>query len=173
VLQCVRCVALQRAACVAVCCNGEVSVCVRWESVPQTTTQGAKKEATVDVLFLAVCHNAWQCVAAFCSVLQCVALQRVTVRCCMLHCANMCVRSPRISATKRYRRCQNRSYCGCLIFGQHAAICCSVLQCVAVYCSVLQCVAVCCSVFRCVEVFSSFEDVVWCSVHCTIHIIPL
>ena len=135
----------------------EISVCVRWESVPQTTTQGAKKEATVDVLFLAVCHNVWQCVAAFCSELQRVALQRIAVRCCMLHCANICVRTPRISATKRYRGCQNRSCCGCLIFWQCAAMCCSVLQCVAVYCSVLQCVAVCFGVLQCVAVCCACE----------------
>jgi len=33
---------------------------------------------------------------------------------------------------------------------QHAAECCSVLQCVTVCCSVLQCVAACCSVLQCV-----------------------
>jgi len=34
------------------------------------------------------------------------------------------------------------------VFGNCAAVCCSVLQCVAVCCSVLQCVAVCCSVLQ-------------------------
>ena len=80
-----------------------------------------------------------QCVAADCSVLQCVVIcsreflpaseienivQGVAVCCIVLHCV---------------------------------AMCCSVLQCVAECCSILWCVAVCCSVLQCFLIASAFR----------------
>jgi len=76
-----------------------------------------------------------QCVAVFCSGLQCFVcsvLQFVAVCCSVLQCVAVC--------------------CSVL---QCVAVCCSVLQCVAVCCSVLQCVAVCCSMLQCVAVCCS------------------
>jgi len=75
-----------------------------------------------------------QCVAACCSVLQCVA------------------------AAYHMNKSHHAGASRCRVF----AFCCSVLQCVAVCCSVLQCVAVCCSVFavRCSGI--SYEQVVSC-----------
>jgi len=77
-----------------------------------------------------------QCVAVWCTVLQCGAL------CCsVVHCVAV--------------------WCTVL---QCGAVCCSVVHCVAVWCTVVQCGAVCCSVVHCVAVrFGS--DTVMCGGH--------
>ena len=73
-----------------------------------------------------------QCVAVWCSVLQCVAV-------CSLICnsTDLSLSEPKV---------------------QCVAVCCSLLQCVAVCCRVLQCVAVCCSVLQCVSVCTLICD---------------
>jgi len=89
-----------------------------------------------------------QCVAVWCSwvavcrskasqarcVRMSVLLQRVAAYCSVLQCVAMCC-SVQIES-KSYAFCENV----CIV-----AACCSVLQCVAVCCSVLQCVEVWCS----------------------------
>jgi len=86
-----------------------------------------------------------QCVAACCSVLQCVAAVVVYVVSCHLVVWHDTSQLD-ISKRKLYMICQ------CV------AVCCSVLQCVAVCCSVLQYVAVCCSVLQRVAVFFLIES---------------
>ena len=80
------------------------------------------QQKTINLRYVAMCHNALQCVALCCIVSQCVA-----VSCNLLQCVAMC----------------------CIVF-QCFAVRCSVLWCVAVCDSVLQCVAMCCSVLQCV-----------------------
>jgi len=106
-----------------------------------------------------------QCIAACCSVLQCVATW-VSVNCSALHYAagSQSVWSPSLNHVIGVLQC--------------VAVCCSVLQCVAVCCSVLQrvhsynhifsingvigvlqCAAVCCS--EVIGTFTILQSIVW------------
>ena len=80
-----------------------------------------------------VCYSVLQCVAVYCSVLQCVAfLSLVTLS------GNSQFTSPFHKSLSPLERVSSRC----------VTVCCSVLQCVAVCCSVLLCVAVGCSVLQ-------------------------
>jgi len=97
-----------------------------------------------------------QCVAACCSVLQCVAVpyvidsnvkcdlymkNRIHVICCIVI---LFVEILSCSVLQCVAVCCSMLQCVAVLHCN--AMCCSVLQCVALCCSVLQCVAVCCSV---------------------------
>jgi len=84
--------------------------------LPLSSLEHLQKSALFDTRVL-------QCVAACCSVLQCVAVSPCRVSLCL---------------PLRSRKSQ--------LYSHLILMCCSMLQCVAVRCSVLQCVAVCCSV---------------------------
>jgi len=87
-----------------------------------------------------VCYSVLQCVAVYCSVLQCVAfLSLVTLS------GNSQFTSPFHKSLSPLERVSSRCVAVC-------SVCCSVFQCVTVCCSVLQCSVVCCSGLQCVAV---------------------
>jgi len=150
---------LRRAQCVAVCCSVLQCVCCNVIALARRFLENASRELRSVLQCVAVCYNVCvamssrlarrflgnvsykvlQCVAVWCSVLQCGAVccsvvQCVAVWCSVLQCGAVCCN---VMSSRLARRClANVSY-----------EVRSVLQCVAVCCNV--CLAVCCSVLQC------------------------
>jgi len=141
-----------------------------------------------------VCCGVLQCVAVFCSALQChnrtpqgIMLQCDTVCCGVLQCVAVCCSAvqchestPRGSVLQCDIVCcgvlQFVAVCCSIIIQRHEAVCCSVIRCAAVCCSVLQCVAVCCSAVHCHKATprgsgcSVTQCVVTCCIYSLLHV---
>ena len=94
------------------------------------------------MLFRPVYCGCFVLIVVVCGMYACrsvCVLQRVAMRCSVLHCA--AVRCSAVRCGAVFAVCC--SDCNVL---QRVAVCCSALQCVAVRCSAWQCVAVCCCV---------------------------